>query len=219
MRVPDQSHGDCPPSNPREEEKSLHRDEEIRTLMRKWLISFLALIPAMLMPLAAAGQVTPDRGTRTDRPEPQFKNEAYVGMGYTSLNQVNQSRYGKYFGATADGAYYPGSFQSGNPGDPKVWLLLAGPELHAPLFSRLNGFFRGFLGAAHTGGTGQTPDVSFAGGLGGGLEWVLNPRLTIRASGDNIASAFSPVNNTPQLAYSAHTRWNPRAGVGVAYHF
>ncbi len=207
----------------------MHRDEEIRTLMRKWLISFLALVPATLMPLAAAGQVTPDRAPRADIP---YKNSAYVGMGYTSLNQVNQSRYGlvgfnvaytrdisRYFGVTADGAYYPGSFQSGNPGDPKVWLLLAGPEAHAALFSRLNGFVRGFLGAAHTGGTGQTPDVSFAGGLGGGMEWVLNPRFAIRASGDNIASAFSVTNNTPQLGYSAHTRWNPRAGVGVVYHF
>ena len=210
----------------------MHRDEEIRTLKRKWLFSLLALIPAMLMPLAAIGQVAPDRGTRPDRPEPQFKNEAYVGMGYTSLNQVNQSRYGltgvniaytrdfgRYFGVTGDGAYYFGAFRSGNPGDPRVWLLLAGPELHAPLFSRLNGFVRGFLGAAHTGGTGQTPDVSFAGGVGGGLEWVLNPRFTIRASSDNIASAFSVTNNTPQLGYSPHTRWNPRASVGVVYRF
>jgi hypothetical protein len=200
--------------------------------MRKWLFSLLALIPAVLMPLAAAGQMAPDRGTRTEHPESPYKNSAYAGMGYTALNQVNQSRYGlvgfnlaytrdfgRFFGLTADGAYYPGSFQSGNPGDPKVWLALGGPELHAPLFSRLNGFFRGFLGAAHTGGTGQTPDVSFAGGPGGGMEYVLNPRFRIRASGDYIASAFSVTNNTPQLGYSPHTRWNPRAGVGVVYRF
>jgi hypothetical protein len=210
----------------------LHRDEEIRTLKRKSLFSLLALIPATLLPLAAAAQVTPDRGTRAERPESPYKNSAYVGMGYTALNQVNQSRYGlvgvnaaytrdfgRYFGLTADGAYYPGSFQSGNPGDPKVWLLLTGPELHAPLFSSLNGFFRGFLGAAHTGGTGQTPDVSFAGGMGGGLEYVLNPHFRIRASGDNIASSFSVTNNTPELAYSPHMRWNPRASVGVIYRF
>jgi hypothetical protein len=210
----------------------LHRDEEIRTLKRKWLFSFLALIPATLLPLAAAAQVTPDRGTRSERPESPFKNSAYAGIGYTSLNQVNQSRYGltgfnlaytrdfgRFFGVTVDGAYYPGSFQSGNPGDPKVWLMLAGPELHAPLFSKINGFFRGFLGAAHTGGTGQTPDVSFAGGPGGGLEYVLNPRFRIRASGDYIGSSFSVTNNTPQLAYSPHLRWNPRAGVGVVYRF
>jgi hypothetical protein len=210
----------------------LHRDEEIRTLKRKWLFSLLALIPATLLPLAAAAQVTPDRGTRSERPESPFKNSAYAGMGYTSLNQVNQSRYGlvgfnlaytrdfgRFFGLTADGAYYPGSFRSGNPGNPKVWLMLAGPELHAPLFSNLNGFFRGFLGAAHTGGTGQTPDVSFAGGPGGGLEYALNPRFRIRAAGDYIASSFSVTNNTPQLAYSPHLRWNPRASVGVIYRF
>jgi len=210
----------------------LHRDEEIRTLKRKWLISFLALIPASLMPLAAAGQVTPDSGTRTERPESPYNNSVYVGIGYTSLNQVNQSRYGltgvnaaytydfgRYFGLTADGAYYPGALRSGNPGNPSVWLMLAGPELHAQLFSHLNGFVRGFMGAAHTGGTGQTPDVSFAGGLGGGLEYVLTPHWRIRASGDNIASSFSITNNTPQLGYSPHMRWNPRATGGVVYRF
>ena len=201
-------------------------------MKRKWLISLLALIPATLLPLAAAAQATPDTATRTERPESPYRNSVYAGAGYTSINQVNQSRYGltgfnlaytrdfgRFFGLTADGAYYPGAIRSGNPGNPKVWYLLAGPELHAPLFSKLNGFGRGLLGAAHTGGTGQTPDVSFAGGVGGGLEWVLNPKFRIRASGDYIGSSFSVTNNTPELGYSPHLRWNARAGVGVVYRF
>src|SRR5690349_9627508 len=116
---------------------SLRSDEEICTLKRKWLLSILALVPAALMPLAALGQVAPDRGPRPDRGEPQFNYEAFVGFGYTSINQINQSRYGligvdvevsrnfgRYFALTADGAYFPASYQSGNPGNPKVAMLL-----------------------------------------------------------------------------------------------
>jgi hypothetical protein len=196
------------------------------------LISTLALIPAALMPLAAGGQVAPDRAPRPERPEDNYKYQVYAGFGYTSLNQVNQSRYGliganiavsrnfgRYFAITADGAYYNKSLATGNPGTPSVDNVFLGPELHAPLVGRVNGFFRGLLGGEHTGGEGQNPKVSFAGGLGGGLEYVLSPHLVLRASGDNILSSFTVINSTPQQGNSAHMRGNSRASIGVAYRF
>ena len=97
-------------------------------MKRKWLLSLAALVPAVLLPLASVGQVAPDRAPRPDSGVPVFKYQVFVGIAYTSLNQVNQSRYGlvgvegdfnvnfgRYFALTADGAYFPGSFQAGIP--------------------------------------------------------------------------------------------------------
>ncbi len=201
-------------------------------MKRKWLISVLAVIPAALMPLAATSQVAPDRGSRPERTEPVYKYEVYAGFAYTSLNQVNQSRFGliganiavtrdwgRYFGVTADGAFYSQSLSNGNPGTPTVDTVLVGPVLHAPLYGRVNGFVHGLLGGEHTGGEGETPNISFAGGAGGGLEYVLSPHLVIRASGDEIAASFSVSNNSPSLGYSPHRSLNSRATIGVAYRF
>lgn len=191
------------------------------------MLSIVAMVPAALF-----AQVAPDRGTRPDRGEPAFKYQAFAGFAYTSLNQVNQSRYGligfnfelsrnfgRYLALTGDGAYFPGSYASGNPGNPTVTMILGGPELHAPLYGKVSGYFRGLIGGESTGGVGATPRVSFAGGPGGGLEYVLSPRWVVRASGDYILSAFSVTNNTPQLGNSPHTRGNARATAGVAYRF
>ena len=209
------------------EHTSLRCDEEICTLKRKWLLSIVALVPAALL-----AQVAPDRGTRPDRGEPTFKYQAFAGFAYSSLNQVNQSRhgligfnielsrnFGRYFALTADGAYLPTSFTSGNPGNPSVFMILGGPELHAPIYGSVNGYFRGLLGGEHTGGVGVTPDISFAGGPGGGLEYVISPRWVVRAGGDYILSAFSVTNNTSELGNSPHRRGNARATVGLAYRF
>ena len=202
-------------------------DEEIRTLKRKWLLCLLALIPAALM-----AQIAPDRGARPDRGEPTFKYQAYAGFAYTSINQVNQSRYGligvdvsvsrnfgRYFALTADGAYFPSSYASGNPGNPKVSMLLAGPELHAPVYGKFSLYFRGLVGGEHTGGESMTPKVSFAGGVGAGLEYVISPRWGLRLGGDDILSSFSVRGNNPLLGYSPHMHANARASVGVAYRF
>jgi hypothetical protein len=201
-------------------------------LKSKLLLSLAVLVSAVLFPLASFGQVAPDRAPRPDSGVPAFKYQAFVGMAYTSLNQVNQSRYGlvgvegdfninfgRYFALTADGAYFPGSFQSGNPGDPKVAHFLAGPELHAALYGKVGGYFRGLIGGAHTGGENMTPDVSFAGGPGIGLDYVLSPRWVLRTGGDYILSSFSLRNNSPQVGYSPHRRGNARATIGVAYRF
>jgi hypothetical protein len=203
-------------------------------LKRKFLLSILAVVPAMFMPLAATCQIAPDRPARAEQTEPSYKYEVFAGYGYTSLNQVNQSRYGlegvnvsvtrdwgKYFGVIADGAFYTRGFETPVVADsaiaPKVDSILAGPVLHANLYGRVDGFFRVLLGGEHTGGSSQTPDISFAGGVGIGMDYKLSPHFFIRASGDDIASSFSVIN--PDKNASPHERRNSRAAFGVVYKF
>jgi len=200
-------------------------------LKRNLLLSILAVVLAALMPLAATCQVSPSGGAASaERPEIPSKYEVFAGYGYTSINQVNQSYHGlqgvnlsvtrdwgKYFGLTADGATYSYSLGSGNPGNPSVDMVLFGPMAHANITGRVSVFVHALLGGEHTGGESQTPKVSFAGGAGGGMDYKLSPHVSLRASGDDIASAFS-VNN-PAPGDSPHERRNSRAAFGVVYKF
>jgi len=202
-------------------------------LKRTLLFSILAMIPAALLSLAATSQVVPARGSRSaSQGESTYKYEIFAGYGYTSLNQVNLSRsglqgvnlsvtrdFGKYFGVTADGAYYKYALVSGNPGNPSVDAVLFGPVVHAELFRQISIFGHALLGGEHSGGESQTPNISFAGGGGGGLEYKLSPRFSVRASGDEIASSFSLIDNSKQLGYSPHMHWNSRATGGIVYRF
>jgi hypothetical protein len=213
-----------------------------------FLRSILAVIPAILIPLSAAGQVAPDSGPDTAaKATPTYKYEAYAGFGYTSLNQVNQSRYGligvdlsltrdwgRYFGLSAAGNYYKPSLSiggggssstgttgtvtdNGNPGDPSIYEVLIEPEVHAEIYGKVSGFFHGGMGVEHTGGEGETPNLSFAGGLGGGLTYNLSSRWAIRASGDKIGASFSLRDNPG--SYSPHRTWNSSGTIGLVYRF
>jgi hypothetical protein len=206
--------------------------EESSQLKRKLPLSILAAVPAAFLSLAAAGQVSSPSETAPPEPtERVFHYWASAGFGYTSLNQVNQSRggligvqadvarnWGKHFALVADGGYYPHSVEV-NPGKPNVSMVLFGPEFHAELYGNFSGFVRGWLGGEHSGGESQTPNISFAGGVGGGMEYKLSPRLALRATGDDIYSSFSQINNTPALGYSPHKRANARAAISVVYRF
>ncbi len=204
-----------------------------------FLRSILAAIPAVLMPLCAAAQVVmPDSEKASAKTEPAYKYEVYAGLGYTSINQVTQSRHGlggvdlsvtrewgRYFGLSGVVNYYKpeisfgtGSAGSGNnPGNPSVYQILGEPEIHATLYGNLSGFIHGGIGIAHTGGEGMNPDTSFAGGFGGGMTYNFTPRLGIRLSGDKIGASF-PVNNNPK-GYSPHRTWNSSGTIGVVYRF
>jgi outer membrane receptor protein involved in Fe transport len=200
-------------------------------LKRKLLVFTLAAIPAALLPLAAFGQVSSSSTTATaEKTEPEYRYEASAGYGYTSLNQLNQSRSGlqgvelsitreftRHFGVLADGAYYKYAIKSGNPGSPAVDAVLFGPVVHAELYGHVSGFVRAFLGGEHTAGNGTIPNVSFAGGFGGGLEYSLSPRWSLRASGDDILSSF--VQDPDHLGYSPHRRGNGRAALSAVFHF
>jgi hypothetical protein len=210
-----------------------HGIQESFKLKRTFLLSILALVSAALLPLAATSQVVPARGSRSvDQGEPSEKYSVFVGFGYSSLNQVNLSRsglvgaevdvtrnFGKYFGVMADGSYYKYAIVSGNPGKPSLDSLLFGPEIHAPLFKQYSGFLHALIGGEHSAGESQTPNISFAGGFGGGMEYMLGPHLSIRASGDYIGASFSPINNSKQLGYSPHLTFNDRASFGAVYRF
>jgi hypothetical protein len=195
------------------------------------------MIPAALMPLMATSQVAKDSGRNpTDQVEYPYKYEIYAGYGYTGLNQLNGSRsglsgvnlsvtrdWGKYFGVTADGAYYKWPFSTpvveNSPLTPSVSTILFGPVIHANLYGNFSGFFHGLLGGEHTGGENMTPHISFAGGLGGGMEYKLRSHLALRASGDYIGSSFSVSGNSAALGYSPHRTFNPHASFGVVYKF
>lgn len=208
-------------------------------MKRKLLVSILAVTSAAFLPLAATSQIAPDRPARAPRAEAAQKYEVFAGYGYTSLNQVNQSRYGlegvnitvtrdwgRFFGITADGAFYKYSLKSGgdpNPGNPSVDSVLFGPVLHANLFRRYDGFFRVLLGGEHTGGESATPNLSFAGGVGIGIDYKLSTHFSLRASGDDIESSFA-ANTNPSACpagsdCSPHKRGNSRAAFGVVYKF
>ncbi len=205
---------------------------EERLILKSKILLSIAAAAAVLMPLVAAAQVAPEKRPSVDKVGPSFKYEAYVGASYTSLNQVALSRYGlmggdlaltrefgRYFGITANGAYFRVATGSGNPGSPSVWSAAAGPEVRATLYGNMDGFVHVLVGVEHTGGEGMTPNISASGGFGGGLLYNMSQHWGVRASGDRMYDSFSLPNNTPALAYSPHTHYNARATVGVVYRF
>lgn len=198
-------------------------------MKRKMLLSFLAVLPAVLVPASALSQLAKEKAP-VDTSEPTYKWQAFAGVGYTSLNQLSQSEsglvgvgvsitreFGKYFGVTAEGGHYQWTVTATNPYPASVNLYLAGPEFHAQLYERTSLFFHGLIGAAHTGGVPIYPNYSFAGGVGVGLDYKLNSRLGIRAYGDDIGSSFSVTPYQP--GDSPHRRFNARAALGVTYRF
>jgi hypothetical protein len=199
------------------------------------LLSILAVIPAVFLPLAATSQIAPDRPPRAEQVQASNRYEFFAGYGYTSINQVNQSRYGlqgvdlsvtrdwgRYFGLIADGAFYEYPIKSTNnpnPGKPSVDAVLFGPVFHANLYGRFDGFVRLLMGGEHTGGESESPNVSFAGGYGVGVDYKMSPHFYFRALGDDILSSFSETQNSPSVQYSPHMHGNSRAAFGVVYKF
>lgn len=206
-------------------------------LKRTFLFAILALVAAATLPMMATSQVAKAKRTAdADQAETVYKWEGYGGFAYTSTNNINSSRsglmgakfgvtrdWGRFFGVTAEGAFYSKSFSNPAISDstqkPKETSVLFGPVLHATLYGHLSGFVDVLLGGEHIGGTSQTPNISFAGGAGGGMEWKFSQHLAARAYGDDIASSFSLINNSPALGNSPHKTWSSRAGIGIVYKF
>jgi hypothetical protein len=190
----------------------------------------MSLLAALLIPVAASAQ------TETAPVAPASpKYEAYVGVAYSRLKQVpnsysgliggkaSLSRYwGRYFQLTGSVDYYKvGTGHSGlvNRGDPSIYTFLVAPGVHAPLLGNVSMEVFAELGGEHTGGEKMTPDISFAGGFGGGLSYALGHNLSLKLIGDRVGASFSLPNNSPQLAYSTNRTWNARGTFGVAYRF
>lgn len=224
------------------------RNEESPKLKSKFLLSVLAAVAAAMMPLTATSQIAPDKPPRTEPAEALPKYELFAGVGYTALNNVQQSRngqlgvslsvtrdWGKYFGITADGGMYKYTYDASNPGNPTVDMLLLGPVVHARVYGPTEVFIHVLLGGEHISGTpvttGQsstapiqpyaTPSLSFAGGYGAGFDYKVKPRFFIRFWGDDIWSAIT-ADLPPSCAYSgcaSHETRSVRAGLGVVYKF
>lgn len=198
-------------------------------MKRKQFFWIFAAIAVALTPLAATSQIAPEKSPSRGA-EPEYKYTAFVGVGYTSLNQVNQSNsgllgatfsltrdWGKYFGVTAQGGHYQWTVTASNPFSASVNMYLAGPEFHADLYDRVGIFAHALIGAEHTGGVAIQPDESFAGGVGVGVNYKLGNRLGLRAWGDDIGSSFTLVPFQP--GFSPHRRFNAHASIGVTYKF
>lgn len=193
------------------------------------MLAIAVTAAAACMPLNAFSQIIEEKPA-APQTESGPKYEVYAGWGYTSLNQVNQSRnglqgvevgatrdFGKHFGLTGMYGHYAWAITSSNTDNPSVDMFLAGPELHAPLYERWNAYARALFGAVHTGNVSIEPGASFAGGGGIGIEYQIRPRISLRLGGDNIGSAFTA---TPyESGASTHTRWNAHAYLNVAYKF
>jgi len=193
------------------------------------LVAVLAAVFSIVISTAASCQVMPERAPKVQT-GPVYKNSAFLGWGYTSLNQVNGSRsglqgvtgsYGRdisdHFGVVVDAAHYAWDVTASNPDNPSVDQFLVGGQVRANLYEKLGGFARGLIGTVHTGGVQIQPGYSFAGGVGIGMDYNHSARWAIRAGGDIIGSAFTLVPY--QSGNSTHTRWNARAQIGVVVHF
>jgi hypothetical protein len=197
----------------------------------------LILAGAALMPLAASGQVAPEKDNGSgDLASLPLKYEIFAGYAYTSLNQVNLSRFGltggqvavtrnwgRYFGLAGKADYYRyGISTSGgvNPGDPSVYSFMVAPEVHGyNIIGKFGAVLFGEMGGEHTGGEQMTPTVSFSGGVGGGATYSINQHFGLRLTGDRIGQSFSLSGNSPALALSSHKTWNPRFSFGMTYRF
>jgi len=105
--------------------------------------------------------------------------------------------------------------------------VLLGPVVHAKLFGHYDGFLRVLLGGEHIGGVNAYPNLSFAGGVGGGMDYNLSSHFSLRASGDDIVSSFvAPVypagstsGCTQNSGCSPHEHRSSRASFGLVYKF
>ena len=176
-------------------------------MKRKLLLSVLAVVPAIFMPLAATSQLHPrSSGATPEKLSTSYKYEIFAGYGYTSLNQVNKSEtdcrvsdlsvtrdWGKFFGLTADGGYYKYPYDACHPKALATlhWMSCCSGRCFIPASSEhVRWFFSRAAWREHIGGVNAIPKISFAGGTGGGLDYRLNPHLVLRPSGDDIASSF-----------------------------
>jgi hypothetical protein len=198
-------------------------------LNSKLQLLILAVASAIVVPVSALSQVAPERPPKV-LTGPDYKYEVYLGYGYTSLNQVSQSRSGlggingsfmrvinDHLGVKVDGGHYLWDVTATNAGHPTVDMYLGGVVVRGNLFQKWSAYAEGLIGGEHTGGVSIQPDVSFAGGVGIGLDYNKNERWSIRAYGDDIGSSFTLTPYQP--GFSPHTHWNARAGIGLAYHF
>ena len=208
--------------------------EESFKLNSKILMQISVLAAVALAPLAAVGQVNSEATPAPQQAAP-YKYEVFVGAAYTSIKQVPVTYsgligekvtvgrdWGKYFQLMGSLDYYSkgiGHSYLTNPGHPTIYTFLVGPQVHAEIYEKLSGQIFAELGMEHTGNESMTPNISFAGGFGGGLTYGLTHHFALQLTGDRVAASFSLPGNTPLLGYSTHRTWNARGTFGLVYRF
>jgi hypothetical protein len=212
-----------------------HMFEESFKLNRTILLRISVVLAVALAPLAAVGQVNPDAGKSSDQGGGTYKYEAFGGAAYTRFRQATESfsglvggkvglarDWGKYFQLIGSVDYYrlgTGHANLPSPGDPSIYTVMIGPGVHANLYNNLSGVVFGELGGEHTGGEEMKPNISFAGGFGGGLTYSLFPNIAVQLTGDRVAASFSLPGATAQNGYSTYRTWNARVALGMVYRF
>ncbi len=187
--------------------------------------SFALSVLALFLPVSALAQVAKPTAPAADEAPALQRFELFAGFDYSGANQVKGSsallggnggvsyKLKRWFGGTVDFGEYG---HSSGVATPTVTTFLAGPEFYIPS-DKITGFLHVMFGGAHTGGVVTTPNISFASAIGGGVEYALLPKWSVRASGDDILSSF--VQAPASTGDSPHLRANARASIGVAYHF
>ncbi len=195
----------------------------------------LVIVVSLVVSCAAFGQSSssslPSQSTSStlsslpDAPKPVQHFDLFGGVAYSSANQVKSAssliggavaldgKVKPWFGGTVDFGYYGYGYGLVKP---TMYTMLAGPSVFLNQ-DKFEGFFHVLFGLAHTGGVGATPNLAFAYAIGGGMQYDIRKKLAVRLSGDGIFSAFAIDPN--HLGYSQNMRVNPRATIGVAYHF
>lgn len=194
----------------------------------------LVLVAVFCFSTAALGQFSSSSAPAKPHPTVSALPEAPArvnhfdlsgSFAFSSANQVKSSssligasvaldgKLKPWFGGTADFGYYG---MSHGLVQPTMYTMLAGPAFFLNQ-DRYEAFVHVLFGLSHTGNVGATPNLAYTYAIGGGMQYDLTKRVAIRLSGDGIFSAFAIDPN--HLGYSQNTRVNPRATVGVAYHF
>ncbi len=158
-----------------------------------------------------------------------------MGVAYSRFSQATESYsgllgakaslardWGKYFQLIGSVDYYrlgTGHANLPSPGNPSMYSVMIAPAIHANLYDKVSGVVFGELGVEHTGGEEMKPNISFAGGFGGGLTYSLARNLAVQLTGDRVAASFTLPGATSQNEYSTHRTWNARATIGAVYRF
>lgn len=184
---------------------------------------FLLSVLGVLLPVSMAAQVA--KPAAADEKFDFSRYEAYAAFAYSGADQVKsssaliganigvQAKLKRWFGANADFGEYGNSTGTVKP---TVTTLMAGPEFYIPA-DNITGFLHVLFGGEHTGGVGAKPDVAFAYAVGGGFEYALSKKWSVRIAGDGIRA--STVLDPTNQGFSPHPHTNPRATIGVSYKF
>jgi hypothetical protein len=192
--------------------------------MRKFLFLQIALICFSLTAAAQDSTGVPEGGSAASEPAapvplvPQDRNPWQVAVGFKYLhfnnvfgqtfpNYALQTSVTRYFTnwIGAEGTAIAGFRSGGSASESDSVFIGGGPHIAIPKFTRIEPWFHALVGWQHF-RFEQTPTVGSESALGfqggGGLDWRIGPRLSLRVQGDYVGSHFG---NSIQSSYGVGT--------------